>query len=102
MGSLVIAADSQIGSIEQLAGKRIGVAGGPIDKSWLILQAWAKRQMGFDISRSAQPVFAAPPLLNSAKVTCMLSLPFGRMPLAWKRRGSGGSSSSRIYYGSAY
>ena len=64
LGGLVIAADSQIGSIEQLAGKRIGVAGGPIDKSWLILQAWAKRQMGFDISRSAQPVFAAPPLLS--------------------------------------
>jgi NitT/TauT family transport system substrate-binding protein len=64
LGALVVGAHGGIESIEDLAGKRIGVAGGPVDKSWLILQSWTQRRMSFDIGRSAQPVFAAPPLLS--------------------------------------
>lgn len=45
-----------------LVGKKIGVAGGSLDKSWLLLQAWALKQ-GVDLKARAQPVFAAPPLL---------------------------------------
>ncbi len=43
-------------------GKKLGVAGGPLDKSWLMLQAWALRQ-GVDLPRQADVVFGAPPLL---------------------------------------
>jgi NitT/TauT family transport system substrate-binding protein len=43
-------------------GKKLGVAGGPLDKSWLMLQAWALRQ-GVDLKARADIVFAAPPLL---------------------------------------
>jgi NitT/TauT family transport system substrate-binding protein len=64
LGALVVGAHSGIGSIKELAGKRIGVAGGPLDKSWLILQAWTQRRMNFDIGQSARPVFGAPPLLS--------------------------------------
>ncbi|WP_298357532.1 ABC transporter substrate-binding protein [Rhodoblastus sp.] len=45
-----------------LVGKKIGVAGGSLDKSWLLLQAWALKQ-GVDLKARAHPVFAAPPLL---------------------------------------
>ncbi|MGO8740349.1 ABC transporter substrate-binding protein [Rhodoblastus sp.] len=45
-----------------LVGKKIGVAGGSLDKSWLLLQAWALKQ-GVDLKAKAQPVFGAPPLL---------------------------------------
>ena len=43
-------------------GKKLGVAGGPLDKSWLMLQAWALKQ-GVDLKSQAEIVFAAPPLL---------------------------------------
>ena len=39
------------------------MAGGPHDKSWLLLRAWSKRQGIGDIADFAEPVFAAPPLL---------------------------------------
>ena len=45
-----------------LSGKKIGVAGGSLDKSWLMLQAWALRQ-GVDIKTQTGAAFAAPPLL---------------------------------------
>ena len=37
-------------------------AGGALDKSWLLLQAWARKK-GFDIRKEAQVVFGAPQLL---------------------------------------
>jgi NitT/TauT family transport system substrate-binding protein len=43
-------------------GKKLGVAGGPLDKSWLMLQAWALRQ-GVDLKARADIAYAAPPLL---------------------------------------
>ncbi len=41
----------------------IAVAGGPIDKSWLLLQAFARRS-GLDLRKQATPVYGAPPLLS--------------------------------------
>lgn len=64
LGALVGPADGDIDSVKDLIGKRIGVAGGPIDKSWLVLRAWTQREMAFDIGRDAEPVYAAPPLLS--------------------------------------
>jgi NitT/TauT family transport system substrate-binding protein len=43
-------------------GRKLGVAGGPLDKSWLMLQAWALRQ-GVDLNSQATIVYGAPPLL---------------------------------------
>lgn len=45
-----------------LVGKNLGVAGGSLDKSWLMLQAWALKQQ-VDLKAQANPAFAAPPLL---------------------------------------
>ncbi|MDG1469104.1 MAG: ABC transporter substrate-binding protein [Glaciecola sp.] len=41
----------------------IGVAGGSVDKNWLLLQAYAKQQE-LDLFAHFTPKFAAPPLLN--------------------------------------
>ena len=62
-GSLVVKAGSPIRTIADLKGRSIGVAGGALDKSWLLLQAAAKKQ-GLDLARDARPVFGAPPLLS--------------------------------------
>jgi NitT/TauT family transport system substrate-binding protein len=63
VGSLMVRSDSGIASLADLAGKKIGVAGGAIDKSWLILQGYA-RQEGIDLAAAAEPVYGAPPLLT--------------------------------------
>jgi NitT/TauT family transport system substrate-binding protein len=64
VGALVVPPDSGIASLEDLAGKKVGVAGGPLDKSWLLLQGLAAKRYGMDLAAAAEPVFGAPPLLN--------------------------------------
>jgi NitT/TauT family transport system substrate-binding protein len=63
IGSLVVRADSGIDRLEDLKGKRIGVAGGPLDKSWILIRGAAKERAGIDLARDAEPVYGAPPLL---------------------------------------
>ena len=62
-GALVVKPGSPIRSIADLEGKSIGIAGGALDKSWLLLQAAGKAQ-GLDLATKAKPVFGAPPLLS--------------------------------------
>ena len=64
VGALVVPAASSIQSLPDLRGKRLGIAGGPLDKSWLLLQALAQRDHGLNLKEAVTPVFAAPPLLN--------------------------------------
>lgn len=64
VGALVAGPGSGITDAAGLKGRRIGVAGGPLDKSWLILRAYARDRAGLDLEREATPVFAAPPLLS--------------------------------------
>lgn len=64
VGTLMVPAGSAITDVAGLRGKRIGVAGSPIDKSWLLLKAYARDRHGLDLDAEAKPVFAAPPLLN--------------------------------------
>ncbi|MCM2474200.1 ABC transporter substrate-binding protein [Rhizobium sp. CG5] len=63
VGGLVVKDDSGIKALPDLAGKKIGIAGGPLDKSWLILQAYAKQQYGMDLAGETEQVFGAPPLI---------------------------------------
>jgi NitT/TauT family transport system substrate-binding protein len=64
VGSLVVPADSPIDSLDDLAGKRVGIAGGPVDKSWLVFRALATQRSGLDLDATVDKVFGAPPLLN--------------------------------------
>lgn len=63
VGGMVVSADSPIHSLADLKGKKIGIAGGPVDKSWILIQALAKKRHGIDLAKEAEPVFGAPPLL---------------------------------------
>ena len=63
LGAVMVPAQSSIRTIDDLKGKTIAVAGGPIDKSWLLLQAFARRS-GLDLRKQANPVYGAPPLLS--------------------------------------
>lgn len=63
VGGLLVANDSSIYSLKDLKGKRIGIAGGPVDKSWVIIQALGKKDFGVDLAADNELVFGAPPLL---------------------------------------
>jgi NitT/TauT family transport system substrate-binding protein len=64
VGALVAPPSGPVHSLADLRHLRLGVAGSPLDKSWVILRALAQRQNGIDLERETQPSFAAPPLLE--------------------------------------
>jgi NitT/TauT family transport system substrate-binding protein len=63
LGALVAARGAPIHGLADLRGRRLGVAGSPLDKSWVILQAVAREQH-IDLAREARVSFGAPPLLD--------------------------------------
>lgn len=64
VGALMVPADSPIKTVSDLKGRKLGVAGGNLDKNWLLLKAMVAKTWGFDLEQAATPVFGAPPLLN--------------------------------------
>jgi NitT/TauT family transport system substrate-binding protein len=56
--------DSDIKSLADLKGRKVGIAGGPVDKSWLLLQGLAAKRHGVELAAAVEPVYGAPPLLN--------------------------------------
>jgi NitT/TauT family transport system substrate-binding protein len=64
VGALVVPQDSDIEDLSDLEGRHIGVAGGPLDKSWLLLRALAEKEHGLDLEAAVEVAFGAPPLLN--------------------------------------
>jgi len=64
VGAIMVRQGSPIGSIADLKDRKIGVAGGPLDKSWLLIQALAKRDHGLDLPAGNEIVYGAPPLLT--------------------------------------
>lgn len=68
VGTLMVSPESGIHSLADLEGKKIGVAGGPVDKTWLLLRAYTQKKLGKDLSDWVRPNFAAPPLLNKLAI----------------------------------
>jgi NitT/TauT family transport system substrate-binding protein len=62
LGAVMVPGNSPITTLADLQGKTLAVAGGAIDKSWLLLQAVAARQ-GIDLKGTSKIVYGAPPLL---------------------------------------
>jgi NitT/TauT family transport system substrate-binding protein len=62
-GSLMVPEKSTIQSIKDLPKKRLGIAGGELDKNWLFLQALAAKE-NIKLNESVEKVFGAPPLVN--------------------------------------
>jgi NitT/TauT family transport system substrate-binding protein len=67
-GALMVRPGAGIATFADLAGKRLGVAGSSLDKSWLLLRAYALRTVGRDLKDMVKPAYAAPPLLNEKLV----------------------------------
>ncbi|KGJ87544.1 ABC transporter substrate-binding protein [Colwellia psychrerythraea] len=63
-GGLYVSATSTVKSLADLKGKKVGIAGGAVDKSWLLLQAYSQQKFGLDLNKQSKPTYAVPPLLN--------------------------------------
>lgn len=67
LGAVMVSSASPLASLADLKGKTLGVAGGPLDKSWLLLQA-AMKQRGLDLARAANVVYGTPALLTQKAI----------------------------------
>jgi NitT/TauT family transport system substrate-binding protein len=64
LGAIMVPPNSRIKTLGDLRGKKLGVAGGPLDKSWLLMVAYALRTAKLDLRSETRQEFGAPPLLN--------------------------------------
>ena len=64
VGAMMVRPDAGINNIAELRNKNLGIAGGPVDKSWLLLRAYSQKTIDQDVADLAKANFAAPPLLN--------------------------------------
>ena len=67
LGAVMVPATSPIKALADLKGRKLAVAGGPIDKNWLLLRA-ALKQEGIDLKSEADIAYGAPPLLAAKMV----------------------------------
>lgn len=63
VGAIMVRQDSPLADLADLKGRTLGIAGGPLDKSWLLIQALARRDYTFDLAGENELVYGAPPLL---------------------------------------
>ena len=63
VGAIMVPDKSPITNLGDLKGKKLGVAGGPLDKSWLLIQGLAKQQFSADLAAENEIIYGAPPLL---------------------------------------
>ena len=63
-GAIMVPKNSSIKNIEDLKDAQIGIAGGSIDKSWILIRAYTMKVYGYDLAKYIEPAYAAPPLIN--------------------------------------
>jgi NitT/TauT family transport system substrate-binding protein len=63
LGAVEVPGTSPVRSLDDLTGKRLGIAGTPLDKSWLLLRLLWLRRSGRDLDGLVEKAFGAPPLL---------------------------------------
>ncbi|MDX2257986.1 MAG: transporter substrate-binding domain-containing protein [Hyphomicrobiaceae bacterium] len=64
LGGVMVPEASPLKTLADLKGQRLGVAGSSIDKSWILLRAYAQKAAGFDIATQTTAVFGAAPLIT--------------------------------------
>lgn len=62
IGAIMIKQDAPLQNLADLKGHTLSIAGGPLDKSWLVVQAAAIRR-GLDLKRDVTLQYGAPPLM---------------------------------------
>ncbi len=89
LGALIAPQDGAVRAITDLPGKRLGIAGSPLDKSWLILRAFASKTAGIDLDATAQKSFGPPPLLAEQMAAGRLDAVLTFWPFAARAEAAG-------------
>ena len=92
VGALIAPADSPVHNVPDLAGRSLGIAGSPVDKSWLILRAYAWQRYGIDLDTRANKSFGPPPLLAEQMKAGRLEALLTYWPFAAKAEAGGARS----------
>lgn len=64
VGALLAPAGGEVAAVTDLPGQTIAIAGGPVDKSWVILQAYYRAETGAALAERVEARYGAPPLVN--------------------------------------
>ncbi|NQY21954.1 MAG: ABC transporter substrate-binding protein [Campylobacteraceae bacterium] len=62
-GGVYVNASLNAKTLEDLESKSLGIAGGPVSKTWLITRAYTKFKYKKDFSSAVKKTFASPPIL---------------------------------------
>ena len=89
VGALIAPANSPVRAVADLVGRRLGIAGSPLDKSWLILRAYASQRGGIDIDSKTDKSFGPPPLLAEQMKAGRLDALLTYWPYAAKAEAAG-------------
>lgn len=89
LGAVMVAPDSEFKTLADLKGKRMGVAGSAIDKSWILMRAYAQKTIGIDLANHVTPVFGAPPLLTEEMRSGRLDAVLNFWTFSARLRGAG-------------
>ena len=89
VGALIAPANSPVRSVPDLIGHRLGIAGSPLDKSWLILRAYASQHDKIDIDARTDKSFGPPPLLAEQMKAGRLDALLTYWPYAAKAEAAG-------------
>jgi NitT/TauT family transport system substrate-binding protein len=91
-GALIAPANSPVRDVRDLIGHSLGIAGSPLDKSWLILQAYASQHYGLDLNVKTNKSFGPPPLLAEEMKLGRLDAVLTYWPYAAKAEAAGARS----------
>ncbi len=89
VGALIAPSGSTVREVPELVGRTLGIAGSPLDKSWLILRAYATRRFGIDLNTKVNKVFGPPPLLAEQMKSGRLDALVTFWPFAAKAEAAG-------------
>ncbi len=89
LGAVMAPPGSPVQAMADLAGRRLGIAGSPLDKSWLILRAYAQRTAGLDLDAATAKTFGPPPLLAEQAAAGRLDAVLTYWPFAARAEAAG-------------
>ncbi len=59
-----VMSDPDITDLCDLKGRKVGVVGGPSDKSWIVMQALVGQRCDFNLATETEGLYGAPPLMS--------------------------------------
>jgi len=92
VGALIAPANSPVRDVPDLTGHTLGIAGSPLDKSWLILRAYTSQRYGIDLDARTNKNFGPPPLLAEEMKAGRLDALLTYWPYAAKAEAAGARS----------